>query len=336
MDEKIVVGVITAILIVGGLLFDWVWSMIFYIGLIRFGIFIVSIGKSIKRNFLQKPLDLAERYGRGSWAFITGAANGLGLEYSLQLSKLGFNIIMVDKDEDGLIKGKERIQKSNENTEIVTVTSDLTKLSTVESVIEIINKVSDKDISILINNAGLVDNNEFLNESAQKLHDIVQVNVIALAMFTCVLFNKLESREKKSAIINMASVFSYTPNVIERVYTMTKAFVLYFSKSLHYESKGKVDILTVCPGFVSTQMTGFRKTFDTIQPTACISGVLKDLGQHSETNTHWLHELIFNFIQNTWYINSELTNKIYTKMLVSSKDNIDNSKKEILEKQKNE
>ena len=125
----------------------------------------------------------------------------------------------------------------------------------------------------------------------------------------------------------MASVFSYTPSLLARVYTMTKAFVLYFSKSLHYESKGKVDILTVCPGFVSTQMTGFRKSFDTIQPAVCIRGVLKDLGQNSETNTHWLHELTFSFIQNTWYINSDLTNIIFQKMIDSDKDHIENYRK---------
>ena len=148
MEEKIVVGIITAILVVGGFMWDCTWSMIFYIGLIRFGIFIVSIGKFIKRNFLQKSLDLAERYGKGSWAFITGAANGLGLEYSHQLSKLGFNIIMVDIDEAGLKKGKESIQQANGNTEVETITWDLTKLSTVESVVNVINQVSDKDTII--------------------------------------------------------------------------------------------------------------------------------------------------------------------------------------------
>ena len=210
--------------------------MIFYIGLFRFGLFLYSIGNSIRRHFIQKPLNFAERYGKGSWVFITGAANGIGLEYSHQFSKLGFNIIMVDIDEDGLQKGKEQIQQASSSTEVETIVCDLSKLSTVESVSEVINKVSDKDISILINNAGLADLNLFIDESKKKLHDVVQINLVALAMFTTLLFKKLESRKKKSAIINMASAFGYTPTNIARVYSMTKAFVLYFTKSISYES----------------------------------------------------------------------------------------------------
>lgn len=81
--------------------------------------------------------------------------------------------------------------------------------------------------------------------------------------------------------------------------------------------------MAVCPGFVSTNMTLQKKSFDTITPTACVKGILKDLGQTNETNTHWIHELIFSFVQNTWYINKDLTTIIFNKFIELDKPHLD-------------
>ena len=193
------VGLISAVLIIVGIQFASIWSIIYFIGLTRLIIFAYSALSFWHRHFIRKQLNLAERYGKGSWIFVTGAANGIGLEFCLQLSKLGFNIIMSDVDEIGLNKAKELILETCSSTEVETIVTDLSKLSTVESVSRIIDKVSDKDISILVNNAAIGDRNLFLEESKNKIHDIIQVNMISLSMFTSLLFKKLQSREKKKA-----------------------------------------------------------------------------------------------------------------------------------------
>ena len=41
------------------------------------------------------------RYGsrnKDSWAVITGSAMGIGKQYGMELAKMGFNIVMIDKD----------------------------------------------------------------------------------------------------------------------------------------------------------------------------------------------------------------------------------------------
>ena len=42
--------------------------------------------------------DLASRYGKGSWALITGASDGIGKEYALELAKEGFNIVLMGRN----------------------------------------------------------------------------------------------------------------------------------------------------------------------------------------------------------------------------------------------
>lgn len=41
-------------------------------------------------------MDIANRYGKGSYALITGGAGGIGREFALDLARKGFNLIIVD------------------------------------------------------------------------------------------------------------------------------------------------------------------------------------------------------------------------------------------------
>lgn len=40
--------------------------------------------------------------GKGAWAVITGASEGIGREFSLQLAKKGFNVLVISRDPDRL------------------------------------------------------------------------------------------------------------------------------------------------------------------------------------------------------------------------------------------
>jgi len=44
-----------------------------------------------------------ERYGgKGTWALVTGATDGIGLEFCMQLARSGFNICLVSRTESKL------------------------------------------------------------------------------------------------------------------------------------------------------------------------------------------------------------------------------------------
>ena len=60
-------------------------------------VFASSVG-SILKYFFMPRLDLSERYGKGSWAMITGASDGLGKQYAFELAREGFNIVLVGHD----------------------------------------------------------------------------------------------------------------------------------------------------------------------------------------------------------------------------------------------
>ena len=80
--------------------------------------------------------NLAARYGRGSWALITGASNGLGKEYSFVLAREGFNIILHGRNKEKTDAVAEEIRKeTGVSTKVIIY--DFAKLETEESVLEL-------------------------------------------------------------------------------------------------------------------------------------------------------------------------------------------------------
>ena len=52
------------------------------------------------KYFVLPRKDLGARYGKGSWAIITGASDGLGKHYALELAKEGFNLVLVARNKE--------------------------------------------------------------------------------------------------------------------------------------------------------------------------------------------------------------------------------------------
>ena len=108
----------------------------------------------------------------------------------------------------------------------------------------------------------------------------------------------------------MASAAGILPLRNLHLYGMTKTFMYYFGTSLSEECDSNLDILTVCPGFVKTNMTLNFDSSSFIKPDQCINGILKVLGQRKMTNTHWIHHLQFRFIgSEIWHQNQWLFGK---------------------------
>jgi 17beta-estradiol 17-dehydrogenase / very-long-chain 3-oxoacyl-CoA reductase len=51
----------------------------------------------LNKHILRRRHNLIERYGKGSWAVVTGASDGIGAAYCKILAKDGFNIALVSR-----------------------------------------------------------------------------------------------------------------------------------------------------------------------------------------------------------------------------------------------
>lgn len=166
--------------------------------------------------------NLIEKYGK--WAVITGATDGVGLEYARQLASSGLSLVLVGRDAEKLAKVKQEIQTANSNVQIQTVQADLNEddpqmYSRLASEIN----PNSKDIGILINNAGVMFDspNRFLDQPESKVWQHVRVNMLAVVMMTRIVLPSMVQK-KKGLVVNMSSVAAYQPLPLMGLYSASK------------------------------------------------------------------------------------------------------------------
>ena len=184
-----------------------------------------------------------------SWALVTGASGGIGLEFSRLLAADKYNLILVARSGDKLEKVKEELE-STYGVKAVCFSADLSKESAADEVYAFAKNAG--SVEVLINNAGFGDFGEYTLREWERQRDMVSLNVLAL-MRLCYLFIPDMKTAGRGKILNVASVASFQPGPLMSVYYASKAFVLSFTEALAVELKSYgVKVTALCPGPVRT------------------------------------------------------------------------------------
>lgn len=180
-------------------------------------------------------------------ALITGASSGMGRDMARTLSKNGYDLVLVARDEEKLKQVQEELRKYGTNIEII-----VKDLSSVENCKDIHKQV--QNVDILINNAGFGDCGNFTKTSLDKEISMIETNVIAYHILTKLYL--IDMKEKCSGkILNVASIAGFMPGPLMATYYATKAYIVKLSESIREElkkEKSNVQISILCPGPVST------------------------------------------------------------------------------------
>lgn len=184
-------------------------------------------------------------------ALITGASSGMGRDMAKILSQKGYDLILVARDEKKLEEVKKQLK-----TETKIVVMDISKEENCKKIYE-----ENKDIDILINNAGFGDCGHFEETSLDKDIQMIHTNIIAYHILTK-LYLKEMIKKDNGKILNVASIAGFMPGPLMTTYYSTKNYVVRFSESIREElrrKKSKVQISILCPGPVDTN---FNKVAD--------------------------------------------------------------------------
>ena len=184
-------------------------------------------------------------------ALITGASSGMGRDMAKILSQKGYDLILVARDEKKLEEVKKQLK-----TETKIVVMDISKEENCKKIYE-----ENKDIDILINNAGFGDCGHFEETSLDKDIQMINTNIIAYHILTK-LYLKDMIKKDSGKILNVASIAGFMPGPLMTTYYSTKNYVVRFSESIREElrrKKSKVQISILCPGPVDTN---FNKVAD--------------------------------------------------------------------------
>lgn len=179
---------------------------------------------------------------------ITGAAAGLGYEFSKLALHDGYNLILIDIDTEKLIEVKKELEKLS-NLKVKIISKDLCKPNIAH---EIYNAIIGENIEMLINNAGFGVFGAF-NETNWKREE----NMMYLHMLTSTHLTKLVMKDMVHAnsgkILNVSSLAAFQPGPLMAIYYASKSFLLSFTEAVARELKGSgVSISVLCPGPTKT------------------------------------------------------------------------------------
>lgn len=135
-------------------------------------------------------------------ALITGASSGIGRDMARVLSSLGYELILVARNENKLIELQKDLQTS---TSVVSM-----DLSFKENCIELYNKFKNEEIDILVNNAGFGVFGEFTQTDLEKEIQLINTNITAVHILIK-LFLKDMVKRNSGHILNVSSIAGFAP-----------------------------------------------------------------------------------------------------------------------------
>lgn len=184
-----------------------------------------------------------------SWTLITGASEGLGVEFARIAAAEGRNLILTARSLDKLETLASELRGPNVAIEVIG--ADLSELAEVERVWSEASK--DRRIDILVNNAGLGRHGQF-GDGQDWARELSSINVNMTAL-TCLMKSAIPHMRDAGAghILNVASTAAFMPGPNMAVYHASKAFVLSLSEAVAEELRGTdVTITALCPGATAT------------------------------------------------------------------------------------
>ena len=184
------------------------------------------------------------------WALVTGASQGIGYEFSKQLAALEYNLVMVSNQKEKGIQAAEALAKTYK----IDARALFIDLSENDAAEKVVSYCKDKDIKILINNAGVFTFKPFLNHSPSEIHLYINLHLRTLTDLS--YFFALQFKERGGGyIINMSSLAAHFSFPGIALYEASKAYILTLSKTLWYEFKDSgVNITAICPGGANTSL----------------------------------------------------------------------------------
>lgn len=181
-------------------------------------------------------------------ALVTGAASGLGYELALLLAKDAYNLILIDKDSEGLNEAKINIQKTY-NTEVSLLIKDL---GTINIADEIYNEIKDFTIDVVVNNAGFGMFGTFYETDWQRESEMLQLHILTTTHLIKLILPDMVKRGS-GKILNLSSLAAFQPGPMMALYYASKSYLLSFSQAISNELKGTgVTVTVLCPGPTKT------------------------------------------------------------------------------------
>lgn len=195
------------------------------------------------------------------YTLITGGSEGIGFELARLFAKDKNNIILVARNEEKLLRAKNKIEDEFE-VEVKIMVCDLSKNDEVDKLIKAVDE-NNLSVDNLINNAGIGSFGAFHEAVDNFENTLININIISVTKLTKYFLKKM-IKEGNGGIMNVASTAAFVGGPKMAMYYSSKAYVLTLTEAIHDEVKDKgIRISCLCPGPVKTsfqEKAGIKKS----------------------------------------------------------------------------
>lgn len=179
-------------------------------------------------------------------ALITGASSGIGRDMAKYLGMLGYDMILVSRDQERL---EEVARDIKTNVRVIAM-----DLSSRDNVFKLYEMLKNEEIDFLINNAGFgLFGNTYETDLGKELK-MIDLNITAVHILTK-LFLQDMVKKNKGRILNVASSAGFMSGPGLNTYYATKNYVTKWTIAIYEELRrirSNVKVSCLCPGPVNT------------------------------------------------------------------------------------
>lgn len=186
---------------------------------------------------------------------ITGASQGIGENISEKFFNNNSNIFLISRNKDKLEKIKKRLSDKKVNTQTISYfVASVENYNDISNIIKtIISKF--KHIDVLINNAGITNDNLIVKMKEEQWNQVINTNLKG-TYNCCKAVSKYMIKQKSGKIINISSIIGEIGNKGQVNYAASKAGIVGLTKSLSKELGSRnINVNAINPGFIKTKMT---------------------------------------------------------------------------------
>jgi uncharacterized protein len=185
-------------------------------------------------------------------ALVTGASSGIGAELARAFRRRGYDLVLLAGNRSRLDELARDLRVEGAAPPIV-LAADLSRAGAAQRVFADLQRRG-LAIDVLVNNAGIMCEGDFVDAEPDELLQLLQTNVVALTALTRVFAPGMKARGA-GRILNVASIAAFAPAPRIAVYAAAKAYVLSLSEALAEElASSGVTVTALCPGFTETGM----------------------------------------------------------------------------------
>lgn len=193
-------------------------------------------------------------------AVITGATSGIGKKMSEYLYEKGWNLILTGRNREVLANLEKKYSGKAE-----TIALDM---SYENDVYRLYDFCKEKDVDMIVNNAGFGIFGEFEKTDLKKEIELINVNVKAVHILTKLFLQKF-CKKNKGIILNVASSAGFLPGPLLSSYYASKNYVTSMTLAISEElrrKKSNVKICMLCPGPVDTEFNNRAGVVFSVKP----------------------------------------------------------------------